>query len=37
MNSFGVNHGFDGKYNPINKYRLLGTSIDFLIDQKNYT
>ena len=35
MNSFGVNHGFDGKkYNPINKYRLLGTSIDFLIDQK---
>ncbi len=35
MNSFGVDHGFDGKkYIPINKYRLLGTSIDFLIDQK---
>ena len=35
MNSYGVSHGFDGKkYNPINKYRLLGTSIDFLIDQK---
>lgn len=35
MNSFGVGYGFNGKkYNPVNKYRLLGTSIDFLIHQR---
>ena len=38
MNTFGENFDFEGKtYNPKMKYQLLGTNLDYLINNKIYT
>ena len=35
MNAFGINYGFDGKkILAVNKYKILGTSLDFLIKNR---